>query len=988
MRMDEQRQRRSTRTQDRAIRVYVSSTLCDMHAEREELAKVVFPDLREICESRGVTFTEVDLRSGLGADPKAEAKILPSALAEIQGSRPFFIAMLGDRYGCVPATIPPHLFAAHPWLAKRRQCSITELEILHGALENAAAAEHAFFYFRDPAYAASLPPDQAAACVETGELPARLADLKDRIRKSHTEGNLKHAPRETYPDPKGLGVLVKRDLHSVIDRLFPEGSQPDDLSRDRAEHAAFARSRAHVYVERPDDLARLDAHFAGGGPPLLILGDPGVGKSALVANWARRLRARTAIDPKAKRSLWTRIAGQRERASPQPPPLVLEHYQSATPPSTDWAAVVRRLLGELSRHFHLHLSIPHWPDGLRLAFATALHQAAARGRVALILDGIDQIDSRGRAPDLAWLPPEIPVNVRLVVSARPGPALDDLARRGWPTMSVEPLALGERRMLAASYHLAQSKKELPAERLQKIVSAEPCENPLYLRALLDEVTHWSDDETLDFGLARYLEARTPDALCARILERYESDYEDDRPGLVRDAMTAIWAARRGLAEPELLETLGTEAGPLPQVFWSPLRLLADALLVSRSGLLGFAHESARQAVLERYLADDLDRKAAHEQLANCFETAPLGRRKIDELAWQLAQAGAWLRLYELLGDGKYLRAAWKADRFDVNELWVDLEANSTLKAVDAYAEVVRGVPGTEHVAWHVASLLRAMGYPEEALAVRSKLVEHYRAAGDLSNLAASLGNLGLILQERREMESAMALHREAEQISRQLGNLDQVQLALGNQALILKSRGEVPAAVALFRDQEKICRQIGNYDELQKCLGNQAVAYFDRRELDGALMLYKEKERIARQVGNLDSVQSSLGSQGQVLQQKGEIEPALALFKEQERICKQLGNLHGLQKSLGNQANLLYGRGDLDAALDLNKEQERICRQLGNSDGLAVSLANQALFHKDRGDSAQALALAQEAHTLAKEHCMAGLERQVKAILDEIQGQP
>jgi tetratricopeptide (TPR) repeat protein len=982
--MDEQRQRRSTRAQDRAIRVYVSSALNGMRAEREELARVVFPELREICDSRGVTFTDVDLRLGLDDDPEAEARILPTALAEIPGCRPFFIGILGDRYGSVPGEVPPHLVARHPWIAKHRQCSVTELEILHGVLENPAAAEHAFFYFRDPARATEQP-ESAAAPAETEDRSAKLADLKDRIRKSHDEGQLKHAARETYPDPKGLGVLVKRDLHSVIDRLFPEGSQPDDLSRERAEHAVFARSRSHVYVERPDDLARLDAHFAGGGPPLVILGEPGVGKSALIANWARRVRVHTAVDPKAKRSLWTRIAGQRERAAPKPAPLVIEHYVGATPASTDWAAVVRRLLGELSRHFHLHLSIPHWPDGLRLAFATALHQAAARGRVLLILDGLDQIDDRSGHTGLAWLPPEIPANVRIVVSALPGPALDDLTRRGWPTMSVQPLAPAERRMLAASYHLEQAKKELPAERLQKIVSADQCGNPLYLRTLLDEVTRWSDEETLDFGIARYLEARTPDALYARILERYEGDYENDRPGLVRDAMAAIWAARRGLSEPELREALGTAAGPLPQAFWSPLRLVADAVITNRSGLLGFTHDCVRQAARERYLSDELDRKTAHERLADCFEKMPLGRRKIDELAWQLAQAGAWLRLYGILADRAFLKAAWKADRYEVNQRWVDVEAGSTLKAVDAYADVVRGMPGTEQIAWHVASLLRAMGYPEEALAVRSRLVEHYRSAGDLGNLAASLGNLGLILQERREMDSAMALHKEAEKISRQLGNLDQLQLALGNQAHILKARGDIPAAVGLLREQEKICRQIGNYDELQKCLGNQAVAYFDRKDLDGALTLYKEKERIAREVGNLDSVQSSLGSQGQVLLHRGEVEPALALFKEQEGLCRKLGNLHGLQKSLGNQANLLYGRGELDAALDLNKQQETICRQLGHPDGLAVSLANQALFFKEKGDAAQALALAEEAHALAKEHCMAGLERQVKAILDEIQ---
>ncbi len=47
---------------DRAIRVFVSSTFRDMQAEREELVKRVFPQVRRVCEQRGVAWSEVDLR--------------------------------------------------------------------------------------------------------------------------------------------------------------------------------------------------------------------------------------------------------------------------------------------------------------------------------------------------------------------------------------------------------------------------------------------------------------------------------------------------------------------------------------------------------------------------------------------------------------------------------------------------------------------------------------------------------------------------------------------------------------------------------------------------------------------------------------------------------------------------------------------------------------------------------------------------------------
>jgi len=45
-----------------------------------------------------------------------------------------------------------------PWLREHLKHSVTELEILHGVLNNPDMTEHAFFYFRDPAYLKRLPP--------------------------------------------------------------------------------------------------------------------------------------------------------------------------------------------------------------------------------------------------------------------------------------------------------------------------------------------------------------------------------------------------------------------------------------------------------------------------------------------------------------------------------------------------------------------------------------------------------------------------------------------------------------------------------------------------------------------------------------------------------------------------------------------------------------------------------------------------------------
>lgn len=68
----------------REIRVFISSTFRDMHEEREELVKQIFPQLRRLCESRGVTWGEVDLRWGGADEAKAEGKVLPLCLREIK----------------------------------------------------------------------------------------------------------------------------------------------------------------------------------------------------------------------------------------------------------------------------------------------------------------------------------------------------------------------------------------------------------------------------------------------------------------------------------------------------------------------------------------------------------------------------------------------------------------------------------------------------------------------------------------------------------------------------------------------------------------------------------------------------------------------------------------------------------------------------------------------------------------------------------------
>jgi hypothetical protein len=55
------------KTTSRVVRVFVSSTFRDMHAERDRLNRFVFPELRSRCAKLGADFLGIDLRWGVTA---------------------------------------------------------------------------------------------------------------------------------------------------------------------------------------------------------------------------------------------------------------------------------------------------------------------------------------------------------------------------------------------------------------------------------------------------------------------------------------------------------------------------------------------------------------------------------------------------------------------------------------------------------------------------------------------------------------------------------------------------------------------------------------------------------------------------------------------------------------------------------------------------------------------------------------------------------
>ncbi|WP_395691474.1 tetratricopeptide repeat protein [Nocardioides sp.] len=933
---------------DRAIRVFVSSTFRDMQAEREELVKRVFPQVRRLCEERGVAWSEVDLRWGVTDEQKAEGAVLPICLAEIDRSRPYFLGLLGQRYGWVPEELPEHLTDQLPWLGTLPGTSVTELEFLHGVLNDPESQGHAFFHLRDPAWVDTRPPDEqlilgehpsadevAALGSADAEAAAavrrqRLAELRRRVQDS---GH----PCASYADPADLGRQVLAELTALVERLFPADEVPDAVDREAAAHRAFGLARAAGSIERPALLTRLDAFASGSEPPLVVSGGAGADLTPLVATWLERWRTE------------------------HPDHLVVEHHVGATTDSADWKDLAARLVTALrGRQDHDGPPLPTGAAPLRAALFAAL--ARADRPTVVLVDGADLLTDVDGAPDLTWLPPELPPAVRVVVTTAGPRPVDAALRHGWPVVEVPPLDAAERAAYVATF-LGRWSKALDPVHVDTLAASPHTGDALYLRTVLDELRQHGDHFTLGDVIAGYLGAATLDDLLEQVLARYERDFETDRPGLVGDAFRAIWAARRGLTEPELLDLLGG-AEPLSHAVWSPLVLAAEAGLVTRSGLLDFATDAHRKAVEDRYLATPEERRAAHAALAAYFSRQPLGPRVVEELAWQQLGADDVEGLVATISDLGYLEVAYPQAPADLRQLWARAEERG-FSAADGYRAVLDDPASHPDQAWAVARLVTDAGHPTEALGIHRHLVEVYRA-GPAPRLRGALLNLGAALQGQGELQDAAAALEEAVTLSRAAGDERVLQYAVGNLARVRIALGDLAGALPLGEEALALARASGDASDLAAALGNLAGARRSAGDSAGALALLEEQEELCRSVG--DAVGTGLARAGKasVHADLGDPLAALADLEAWRATAEERGDLTGQVEALVSESSTLRQLGRFPESAQRAEAAEAIARRLSDEELLARVLDVRARAAIDEGRWEDARRLASEAVLTAR----------------------
>ena len=499
-----------------------------MQAERDHLRQYVFPALEErfkalrghldwVEQPRGVA------TSRLADEQQRELEILKVCLDEVRRCQPFLIVLLGDRYGWVP---PPERTA----IAVRENmvhgdfsgCSVTDLEIRIGTLTAPDQRIRSFFYFREPLPYAGMTPDVAAlysdaACTDANasERVGRMAALKREILSKYPNRVRRYAAgwddqRQAIVNLDDWGRKVVEDVWSELTAEWDETSgavglevHSSWLQMERDALDDFIEDRARDFVGRRGVLAKIDNVVSSNSLMsarwgLCILGPSGAGKSAVFSESCRRLQAGDAF--------------------------VLAHATGASARARSVDTMLRRWIGELSVATGSTADLADSTDfaAVEGTFHGLLAKMAARRRVVIVIDGLDQFEATTRGRFTTWLPRAWPDNARLVVTAIPGEAASELCKRaGIQSSSLPALIASEARSVVEGifrrYHRAPDPEVLAVLLDTQRSSESASGQPLWLVLAAEELNLIDGD---DIARAKQQYSGTPDhQLRALLIDR-------------------------------------------------------------------------------------------------------------------------------------------------------------------------------------------------------------------------------------------------------------------------------------------------------------------------------------------------------------------------------------------------------------------------------------------------------------------------------------
>ncbi len=914
--------------EDRRILIFLSSTFSDMQEERTELMRK-FVKLKVKAAQRNVALSLLDLRWGVTGEEARSGKVLSVCLNEIEHSYPFFIGLLGNRYGHVSDSSVfsrnPELLERYPWLEAdiAAERSITEIEMLYGALRHLDHPVEAAFYIKQT----SNPDDN----------PKQTA-LKKTVRSQ------KQYHVEDYTDVTGLCALVEQHVCSMLDKYFPDG-ESTPLERERTAQRAYINSRHSHFVGREKELEYLDTFARSTSTHLIITGDSGMGKSALLANWIRHNENCNDFN-------------------------LVYHFVGNSFAGNNYENVLRHLCDEIYDIYHIEKNLNRQEKPEEEAQRLVSELVSQQKPLVVIIDGINQIMAQKDEKLLLWLPAANHKVKFIFTTLRDDPTMQAFERRGYEVRTLGALTDEERKHFAKIY-LKRVGKSLDEEPLQRIIDGPLNRNTLVLRTLLDELICFGIYEQLKDRISYYLSANDLPDFFDRVLKRMEDDY-DNGQDLVSHTLKLIALSEHGMGEEELLAITGFR-----QMDWHLFYCAFFNHFVVKGGLITFSHQYVADAVAKRYAIGDTKANAPYRrEIVKYFSAISTDdeiqrQRCISELAHQYYHLEDWPNLHKVLLSFEAFSFYFNTNKMLLAKYWRKLKAiDKTQFGLSDYLQISQKKADQPltislnniglFVSDYFAEYNNALEYYFKDLEISEKTLDK-----EHPEISTSYNNIGAVYWKQGNYDMALYFYIKALGIREKNQGTEHPDIATSynNIGLAYKEQGAYTKALDYnFKALEIMVKTLGsNHPNTASLFNNIGSIYEEQGDYSKALEYYDKALAIREKVLGTEhpDTATSYNNIGMLYYDQDDYDKALIYYFKTTAITEKVfGTEHpNTAKSYNNIGGAYYKKGEYVNALEFFFKAMAIREKVIGTDHIdtAQSYNNIGMVYKSQGDNTKAL---------------------------------
>ncbi|MDE6791530.1 MAG: tetratricopeptide repeat protein [Muribaculaceae bacterium] len=886
-----------------------------MQNERDALVKL-FRELAMEGKRRGVAVNLLDLRWGITNDQKRNGKVISTCLQEIDNSRPYFIGIIGDRYGWIPTEeefmLNSELLDRFPMIDEycRRKMSITEMEIRYGLLNS---NNKAFFLIKE-----------------------NINIENDNHKKLIDDLLASGYPAVYYSTTEDIVKKVRKEIMSLLEESYPLLSELSELEKYENTQFNIAKELSEGYIPFSTHLTELERWLTSDKQYLVVSGEKGSGKSSLIAEWLQRIRI-------PRKNVVYHFLGSNYGEGNY---IDLQHH------------ILTRLETELGETPTPSRTIKGDED-YSLELEKAFKKVGEKGEDWLIvIDGIDHLEDNPMTKLMIWWPEEIPSSVKVLFTTNP----EDLSHKklcegyGYENLILDFPDDNSVATIIREY-LGKVGKALDETLINKIKVNSLFHNPSLLRLFLDELIVYGVHEKIETRIDFYLASTNKTEFYDRLLQHAEEYYGYET---VRNILLTIALTKGGLSSETIIEILGLQ--PLD---WSMLFCGLQSHFSFINGKYKFTDSDMKLAIFKRYGSPENGEnekiKPNQKKIISFLEKT---ESDFYELAFMYFQVSEWKKLHDILIDPeRYIDILQHADNL-FSVYWGALIEETDYSLWDYLEMEFRPVDN-----WDVNSqLFLLVQYASAsfsdlrlAIALTEKRIDYYRKDNAASAnqatpedvddvIASSYSTISIFYTQLGEWEEALSYIHKAETELTKINQPIIDSMLLFSKGNIFSSMGDYENSLTWHKKAIAIEKEVGG-EIPWKYYNNLGLDYFYLGNYDTALNLFSDALNEVRRITTDLTLEGAmvLNNIGLVYLGKKEFSKAEKYFDNAiERYASNLSvPTIEVALTIGNRGLVAQKQNRFEEAEDYFNEAIEIEESLNpNSLNLALFLSNLGLNHK------------------------------------------